>query len=80
MSKTRLILGALFMFLVLRAFAFSQERYDTDLGITHYGVELKPDFETNSLDLVAAVHIRNLSGKTYDKAEDLWVKLKRRDK
>jgi tetratricopeptide (TPR) repeat protein len=74
MSKTRLVLGALFLFLVLSVSVFSQERYDTDLGITHYSIELKPDFETNSLDLVAALRIRNFSDKTYDKAEMLCGK------
>jgi len=53
---------------------FSQEKYDADLCITHYQIFLKPDFQANRVDLTAAVHIRNLSAKTYDRADMLCGK------
>jgi hypothetical protein len=74
MKKNRVSLGVVFLFLILRVFLFSQEKYDTDLCITHYNVEVKPDFQTNSVDLIVAMRVRNFSDKTYDKVNMLCGK------
>jgi len=74
MKKIRLSVGLLFLFLVLGMFIFSQEKYDTDLCITHHSIDLKPDFQTNCVDLITVMRIRNFSDKIYDQAEMLCGK------
>jgi hypothetical protein len=71
MKKNHISLGMLVVLFLLATFVFAEEKYDTDLCITHYSIELKPDFQTNSIDLIAAMRIRNFSDKSYDKAQML---------
>lgn len=45
--------------------------YDTDLCITRYELQLKPDFEENSVDIIAKVSIRNFSQNTIKRSDFL---------
>ncbi len=74
MRKTCLSIGTVSLLLFLMAFVFAQEKYDTDLCITHYSVAVNPDFQTNSVNLIVGMRVRNFSNKTHDKADMLCGK------
>ena len=74
MKKNRISLVMLFLFSILKSFVFSQEKFDTDLCITHYSVAVKPDFQTNCVNLIVGMRVRNFSAKTYERVEMLCGK------
>jgi hypothetical protein len=49
--------------------ALSQSKYDTDIVITNYDIDLTADFKANSLELAVITSMKNLSSINIDKVD-----------